>query len=71
MKHLVWLRNKFDFVIYGVKIGKINPYILIVNIIILAYSLLQQSAVMNGESILIIIFLIFVNIVWQIFSTVQ
>lgn len=71
MKHLAWLRNRIDFVIYGIKIGKINPYILIVNLAILAYSLFHQDAIRNEESIVIILFLFFVNIVWQIFSTGQ
>ncbi len=66
----VWCRNRKDFFLYGIKVGKINPYILIVNLLIFAYSLCNLRTIFDGESLWVIILLLFVNVVWQFVSTI-
>lgn len=68
---MVWLRNKMDFVLYGIRIGKINPYSFVINLVILIYSMLEYETILHSGSLLVIAFLVFVNIVWQVISTVN
>ncbi len=68
---IIRLRNKWDFIIYGIKIRKINPYFLIINFFILAYSLSQYEQFISERNIVFLLVLIFINIIWQIISTIQ
>lgn len=72
MKQLIikW-KNKIDFIIYGIIIGKINPYFMTINFLILGYTLSQYEEFENKKNILILLILIFINIIWQFISTIQ
>ena len=72
MKQLIikW-RNKLDFIIYGIKIEKINPYFMVINFIILGYALFQYEQFTKEKNVLILLILIFINIIWQFISTIQ
>ncbi|MCH5175662.1 MAG: hypothetical protein J1F40_07235 [Prevotellaceae bacterium] len=68
---IVRLKNKIDFILYGIKIGKINLIVLIINVFILGYSLSEYKKIMSEKSVFVIILLVFINIIWQIISTIQ
>lgn len=72
MKQLIitW-RNKLDFILYGIKIEKINPYFMIINLLILGYTLFQYEQFTKEKNILILLVLIFINIIWQLISIIQ
>ena len=68
---IIKFRNNWDFIIYGIKIRKINPYFLIINLFTLVYSFFQYESFFSEKNIVLLLFLIFINIIWQIFSTIQ
>ncbi len=70
-QQIIKFKNKWDFIIYGIKIRKINPYFLIINILILIYTLSQYEQFISEKNILFLLLLIFINIIWQIISTTQ
>lgn len=64
-------RNVWDFTLYGVKIGMINPYFMTINAFILGYAIAQYEQLREVENLFILLFLIFINLLWQLFSVFQ
>ncbi len=59
------IKNRFDFILYGQRIGYINIITIIIDLIILLYSILDFNTLIHTENILLFIFLIFTTIIWQ------
>ena len=62
---IIKFRNNWDFIIYGIKIRKINPYFLIINLFTLVYSFFQYESFFSEKNIVLLLFLIFINIIWK------
>lgn len=65
------IRNFFDFMSFGVKIGNIDLFALLVDFAILVYTFIDWKSLISTTHLLILFFLIFINVVWQIYSTVK
>ncbi len=57
--------------IYGIKIGSIDLYSLLVDCAILLYTLVDWNSLISNDHLLVLIFLIFINVIWQIYSTIK
>lgn len=62
------LKNAISLFLYGIKLRVINIPFLVINILLLVYALLDIEALMQKEFWVFII-LLFINIIWQTFST--
>ena len=66
---LINFKNYTHFIKYGVKHGSLSPWSFCINSIILIYAITQWENIIKENNIILLIFLIFVNFVWQIIST--
>ena len=65
------IKNRFDFILYGQRIGYINILTIIIDLIILLYSIFDFNTLIHTENIVLFIFLIFITIIWQTVCFVQ
>lgn len=60
------LRNWLDYFLYGNKIGYIDLRMILVDIVILIYSLCNLEALQQTKSLLTLLLLIFTTFIWQV-----
>ena len=65
------IRNFLDFMWFGIKVGNIDIFALIVDLGILIYTFTDFDSLFATNNLLILFFLIFINVIWQIYSTVK
>lgn len=65
------LKNIIDYFYYGFKIREINPIFLFIDVVILIYAILDFNKILNVNNFLFLLLLFFINIIWQIISTVR
>lgn len=65
------LRNIIDYLCYGFKIKEINSIFLLIDIIILIYAIIDFNKFLEVSNFLFLLFLLFINIIWQIVSTIR
>lgn len=69
----VWtkIRNYASYFWYGIKIGEINILALLIDFAILIYSIIGLGDMWKIGNIWLLLLLIFINVGWQIFSTLK
>ena len=55
----IQFRNRFDFILYGQRIGYINIFTILIDFFILLYSVFDYRNLIHVDSIALLLFLIF------------
>ena len=67
----IQFRNRFDFILYGQRIGYINIFTILIDFFILLYSVFDYRNLIHVDSIALLLFLIFSTLIWQILSFIR
>lgn len=61
-------KNLISFILYAIKQKEINIYVIVIDTLILIYTLIDWKSIFTVKNIFILIVLIYINIVWQLIS---
>lgn len=67
----IQFRNRFDFILYGQRIGYINIFTILIDFFILLYSVFDYRNLIHVDNIALLLFLIFSTLIWQILSFIR